>query len=177
MWLPLKNLMFFILIPTHVALILPYLSQLDQQTSHVVSEICMWFPKQHDSLSKPRNLFSKFTVCGFEMTCWALCGSEITWACGFEICLYILDRTARNSTCRGSFGGFKTTCFQLDQPASFKTIDISYFSWDRTSVSLVRAGSDKLISSKNWGGGKIMHSVLEGSPLLPIWTSRPRRAK
>jgi hypothetical protein len=40
------------LIPTHVALIFPYLSQLDQKTSHVVSEICMWFPKQHDSLSK-----------------------------------------------------------------------------------------------------------------------------
>ena len=57
-----QKLNFFILIPTHVALIFPYLSQLDQKTSHVVSEICMWFPKQHDSLSKPRDLFSKFTV-------------------------------------------------------------------------------------------------------------------
>ena len=76
-----QKLNFFILIPTHVALIFPYLSQLDQKTSHVVSEICMWFPKQHDSLSKPHDLFSKFTVCGFETTCWALCGVETTRVC------------------------------------------------------------------------------------------------
>jgi hypothetical protein len=79
----------------HVALIFLYLSQLDQKTSHVVSEICMWFPKQHDSISKPRNLFSKFTVCGFETTCWALCGVKTTRVCGFKICLFLLDRTAR----------------------------------------------------------------------------------
>ncbi len=108
----------FLLIPTHVALIFPYLSQLDQKTSHVVSEICMWFPKQHDSLSKPRKLFSKFTVCGFETTCWALCGVETTRACGFEICLFLLDRTARIdtmkvSTCLGSFGVSKPHVFNL----------------------------------------------------------------
>jgi hypothetical protein len=134
MWLPVKILI-FILIPTHVALIFPYLSQLDQKTSHVVSEFCMWFSKQHDSISKPGNLFSTFTVCGFETTCWALCGVETTWVCGFEICLFLLDRTARIdttkvSTCRGSFGGFETTCFQLDQAASFETTKISYFSCD-----------------------------------------------
>ncbi len=113
-----------------------YLSQLDQK-SRVVLEICMWFPKQHDSFSKPRNLFSTFTVCGFETTCWALCGVETSWVCGFKICLFLLDRTARIDTtevltCRGSFGGFKTTCFQLDQAASFKTTGISYFSCDRS---------------------------------------------
>jgi hypothetical protein len=50
----------------------------------------MWFPKQHDSISKPRNLFSKFTVCGFETTCWALCGVETTRVCGIEICCFYL---------------------------------------------------------------------------------------
>jgi len=133
-----QKLNFFILIPTHVALIFPYLSQLDQKTSHVVSEICMWFPKQHDSLSKPRNLFSKFTVCGFETTCWALCGVETTRVCGFEICLFLLDRTARIettkvSTCRGSFGGFETTCFQLDRAASLDSTGMFYFSCDRSA--------------------------------------------
>ena len=90
-----QKLNFFILIPTHVALIFPYLSQLDQKTSHVVSEICMWFPKQHDSLSKPRDLFSKFTVCGFETTCWALCGVETTRVCGFETTLCGLEKKKR----------------------------------------------------------------------------------
>jgi hypothetical protein len=123
----------------HVALIFSYLSQLDQKTSHVVSEICMWFPKQHDSIFKPQNLFSKFTVCGFETTCWALCGVETTQVCGFKFCLILLDRTARIdttkvSTCRGSFGGFKITCFQLDQAASFETPNISYFSCDRAPI-------------------------------------------
>ena len=42
---------------------------------------------------------------------------------GVEICLFLLDQTARMdtkkvSTCRGSFGGFETTCFQLDRAAS-----------------------------------------------------------
>ena len=46
--------------------------------------------------------------------------------------LVSFDRTARIdtkkvSTCRGSFGGFKTTCFQPDQAASFETTEISYF--------------------------------------------------
>ncbi len=50
-----QKLNFPVLIPTHVALIFPYLSQLDKKTSNVVSEICMWFPKQHDSLSKPHH--------------------------------------------------------------------------------------------------------------------------
>jgi hypothetical protein len=115
-----------------------YLSQLDQKTSHVVLEICMWFPKQHDSLSKPQNLFSTFTMCGFKTTCWVLCGVETTRVCAFEICLFLLDRTARIdtkkvSTCRGSFGGLETTCFQLDRAASFKTTEISYFSCDRSA--------------------------------------------
>ncbi len=86
-----QKLKFLIIIPTHVAMIFPYLSQLDQKTSHVVLEICMWFPKQHDLLSKPRNLFSTFTLCGFETTCWALCGVETTRVCGFEICLFLVS--------------------------------------------------------------------------------------
>ena len=74
--------------------------------------------------------------CDFEMTCWALSGVETTQVklklllCGVEICLFLLDRTARINTkkiltCRGSFGGFETTCFQLDRAASFKTTKIS----------------------------------------------------
>ncbi len=121
----------------HVATNFPYLSQLDQKLSHVVSEICMCFPKQHDLLSKPQNLFSTFTMCGFKMTCWTLCGVETTRVCGFKICLFLLDRTAWINTtevltCQGSFGGFETTCYQLDRAASFETTGISYFSCNRS---------------------------------------------
>ena len=47
------------------------------------------------------------------------------------------DRTARIDTtkvsaCQGSFGGFETTCFQLDWAASFETTKISYFSCNRS---------------------------------------------
>jgi hypothetical protein len=53
--------------------------------------------------------------------------------CGFDICLFLFDRTAKIdptefSTCRGSFGGFESTCFQLDWAARIKTTGISYFS-------------------------------------------------
>ena len=56
---------------------------------------------------------------------------------GVEICLFLLDRTARMdtkkvSTCGGSFGGFKATCFQLDRAARIETTGISYFSCDRS---------------------------------------------
>ena len=56
---------------------------------------------------------------------------------GVEICLFLLDRTARMdtkkvSTCQGSFGGFETTCFQLDRAASFETTGMFYFSCDRS---------------------------------------------
>ncbi len=49
-----------------------------------------------------------------------------------------LDRTARMdtrkvSTCRGSFGVFETTCFQLDREASFETTGMFYFSCNRSS--------------------------------------------
>ena len=52
--------------------------------------------------------------------------------------MFLFDRTARIdttevSTCQGSFGGFKTTCFQLDRAASFKTTGIFYFSCDRST--------------------------------------------
>ncbi len=57
---------------------------------------------------------------------------------GVKICLFLLDRTARMdtkkvSTCQGSFGGFETTCFQLDRAASFETTGMFYFSCDRSS--------------------------------------------
>jgi hypothetical protein len=55
---------------------------------------------------------------------------------GVEICLFLLDQTARMetkkvSTCRGSFGGFETTCFQLDRAASLDSTGMFYFSCDR----------------------------------------------
>ncbi len=58
--------------------------------------------------------------------------------CGFDICLFLFDRTAKIdptevSTCRGSFGGFESTCFQLDRAARIKTTGISYFSCDRSA--------------------------------------------
>jgi hypothetical protein len=98
-----------------------------------------------------------FTVCGFEMTCWALCGVETNTCgvklllqlllCGFDICLFLFDRTAKIdptevSTCRGSFGGFKSTCFQLDRAARIESTGISYFSCDR-SPSLIFAASQQ----------------------------------
>jgi hypothetical protein len=57
--------------------------------------------------------------------------------CGFDICLLLFDRTAKInptevSTCRGSFGGFESTCFQLDRADRIKTTGISYFSCDRS---------------------------------------------
>ncbi len=102
-----------------------------------MSEICVWIPKQHDTVLKPQNLVSIFTVCGFETTCWALCGVKTTWVCGFDILLFLFDWTARINptevlTCRGSFGGFETTCFQLGRAASFETTGIPYFSCDRS---------------------------------------------
>ncbi len=58
--------------------------------------------------------------------------------CGFNICLFLFDQTAKIdptevSTCRGSFGGFKSTCFQLDRAARIKTTGISYFSCNRSA--------------------------------------------
>ena len=57
---------------------------------------------------------------------------------GVEICLFLLDQTARMetkkvSTCRGSFGGFETTCFQLDRAGSLDSTGMFYFSCDRSS--------------------------------------------
>jgi hypothetical protein len=57
--------------------------------------------------------------------------------CGFDICLFLLDRTAKInstelSTCWGSFGGFEYTCFQLDRAARIKITKISYFSCNRS---------------------------------------------
>ncbi len=58
--------------------------------------------------------------------------------CGFIICLFLFDQTAKInptevSTCRGSFGGFESTCFQLDRAARIKTTGISYFSCNRST--------------------------------------------
>jgi hypothetical protein len=58
--------------------------------------------------------------------------------CGFDICLFLFDRTAKIdptevSICRGSFGGFESTCFQLDRAARIETTRISYFSCDRSA--------------------------------------------
>ena len=38
--------------------------------------------------------------------------------------------TKKVSTCRGSFGGFEATCFQLDRAASLDSTGFSYFSCD-----------------------------------------------
>ncbi len=59
--------------------------------------------------------------------------------CGFDICLFLFDRTAKIdptevSTCWGSFGGFKSTRFQLDRAARVETTGISYFSCDRSTL-------------------------------------------
>jgi len=67
---------------------------------------------------------------------------------GVKICLFLLDQTARMdtkkvSTCRGSFGGFETTCFQLDRAASLDSTGMFYFSCDRS----VAANSDITILS------------------------------
>ncbi len=59
---------------------------------------------------------------------------------GVKICLFLLDQTARMetkkvSTCQGSFGGFETTCFQLDRAASLDSTGMFYFSCDRSPTS------------------------------------------
>ena len=55
-------------------------------------------------------------------------------------CLFLFDQTARIDptgvwACRGSFGVFETTCFQLDWAARIKTTGISYFSFDRSPTN------------------------------------------
>jgi len=60
---------------------------------------------------------------------------------GVEICLFLLDQTARMetkkvSTCRGSFGGFETTyVFNLtgQQLDSLDSTGMFYFSCDRSA--------------------------------------------
>jgi hypothetical protein len=69
--------------------------------------------------------------------------------CGFNICLFLFDRTAKIdptevSTCRGSFGGFKSTCFQLDRAARIKTTGISYFSCDSSLMPSANTAPPKL---------------------------------
>ena len=78
---------------------------------------------------------------------------------GVKICLFLLDQTARMdtkkvSTCRGSFGGFETTCLQLDRAASFETTGISYFSCDRSRSALA------VSTEKNLGREDNTSSVL-----------------
>ncbi len=70
--------------------------------------------------------------------------------CGFDICLFLFDRTAKTnpkevSTCRGSFGGFESKCFQLDRAARIKTTRISYFSCNSSLVELVDGGYSGLV--------------------------------
>jgi hypothetical protein len=64
----------------------------------------MWFWKK-DVNNVEKKWVSTFTVCGFETTCWALCGVKTTnvesklllqlLLCGFDICLFLFDRTAK----------------------------------------------------------------------------------
>jgi hypothetical protein len=68
---------------------------------------------------------------------------------GVEICLFLLDQTARMetkkvSTCRGSFGGFKTTCFQLDRAASLDSTGMFYFSCNRSLPQLLLQTSNNI---------------------------------
>ncbi len=100
------------------------------------------------------HLFSKATWLIFETT-WHVtdslfiyskqheCGVETAFAAFVMWIQYLLvnrfDRTAKIdptevSTCRGSFGGFESTCFQLDRAARIETTGISYFSCDRSSA-------------------------------------------
>ena len=109
----------------------------------------MWIRKK--GINNIEKMVLGLTECDFETTCWALCGVKTTRVklklqrqlllCGYEICLFLFDRTARIDTtevltCQGSFGGFETTCFQLDRAASFKTTGISYFSCDKSPPKL-----------------------------------------
>ncbi len=59
------------------------------------------------------------------------------------ICLFLLDRTTRMdnkkvSTCRGSFGGFESTCFQLNRAASLDSTGMFYFSCNRAGIAFIR---------------------------------------
>ena len=109
-------------------------------------------------------LFLKF-VCGFQnnMTCFQnheICfqhtqcvvlkghvglyvESKLHGYMDFIFCLFLFDRTARiNPTkvlaCQGSFGGFKTACFQLDWATRIKTTGISHFSCNRSPLPKCR---------------------------------------
>ena len=99
----------------------------------------MWIRKK--GINNIEKMVLGLTECDFETTCWALCGVKTTRVklklqrqlllCGYEICLFLFDRTARIdttevSTSQGSFCGFETTCFQLDRAASFEITGISY---------------------------------------------------
>jgi hypothetical protein len=58
--------------------------------------------------------------------------------CGFNICLFLVDQTARInptevSTFCSSFGGFKTTRFQLDRASRTDSTRISYCSCHASS--------------------------------------------
>jgi hypothetical protein len=86
--------------------------------------------------------------------------------CGFDICLFLFDRTAKInpievSTCWGSFGGFESTCFQLDQAARIKTTKISYFSCDRSGPCLDESFAS--ISKFSWDTSCLSNALLEGS--------------
>ena len=92
---------------------------------------------------------------------------------GVEICLFLLDQTARMdtkkvSTCRGSFGGFETTCFQLDRAASLDSTGMFYFSCDRSHrppeiisrlVLLLR-----LQDSERYGNGGLPQEIIHVLP-------------
>jgi hypothetical protein len=99
-------------------------------------KLAMWFWKRNVN-NVEKKWVSTFTVCGFETMCWALCGVK-TNECGVETAFaafvmwirYLLV-SIEVSTCRGSFGGFESTCFQLDRAARIKTTGISYFSCNR----------------------------------------------
>ena len=133
------------------------------------------FEKRVSTISK-KNV-SRLTVCGFETTCWALCGVktytsevETTWQlllCGFKICLFLFDRTARINTtevltCRGSFGGFETTCFQLDRAASFETPEFPTVEQVAASESEIALASDVLPSTYCLNEEDFVASLLSG---------------
>ncbi len=100
-----------------------------QKTSHVGLKICTWCGFRNNMTR-----FQKHKICFQHSQCVV---SKRHGGLYVEPKLHgYVDSVFRTkvSTCLGSFGGFKTTCFQLDRTGSFETTGISYFSCDRSCL-------------------------------------------
>ena len=168
------------------------MSQLYQKMIHVVLEICMWFLKQHDSVLKPhknvawikleRNLFFNIHSVWFQNDMLGSMWSQNytgMWVLYFA-CFYLTRQLGRIdptevSTCRGSFGGFETTCFQLDWAARIKTTRIFYFSCDRAPLPLHLTWADNF-PKLGWPWGIIFNPLEPRAPAgLPLVLACPHK--